>query len=126
MSSNITNLNKINQLKILAITSEKILMTEDYNCRVRHLTSISLRDRDTFINFKELLDTTDIQLLNDKTPTYHHQRRYTVHDLVLIKSINVQDLTVQKEEESLTDHLYLTYKVTTDSKLTNNFKKSFS
>ena len=51
-------------------------------------------------------------MANDESPTCRHQGRLTINEYTLTKSCEVEHWKVDADEETLSDHIYILFKVT--------------
>ncbi len=82
---------------------KRIILTGDFNCRLRHLCTLKLRRRD--IEFEEMIDTLQLTIHNNKTPTCIHQGRATINDLVITKDFEIKKIEVLTYTDILSDHI---------------------
>jgi hypothetical protein len=99
------------EIRELASRHAKIVLTGDFNCRSPEFSNLPLRPRDTA--FQDLQWELNLVPENDGTPTLVHQGRFTTNDYTFTRGASVTEWAVLSDEESLSDHRYISCKIST-------------
>jgi hypothetical protein len=84
-----------------------LVIARDFNVRWTAFTKATLRERDHL--FAEFLVSYGLNIENTADPTCNHQGRLTVNEYTLTQNCRVTDWSVHLNEESISDHLYITW-----------------
>lgn len=103
------------EVREIASCHSKMLLTGDFNCRTSDTSSLPLRNRDH--EFEYLIYDLGVKMENSTVPTLIHQGRETINDYTLTRGCTIAEWQVLVDEESLSDHRYISFKMSTEATL---------